>query len=569
MLLSLGQILRGIATRRFLLGFAPLRHRLIFAINGFGSTANLLLPFRLGDFIRIWMYSRNKLSLNVAILFIVVERITDLILINLLILVSSLFIPAVTAHHINAFSLILGTLFLGLLYFAYNRNNPEDTIKLPYISVVLHFRVVFDLRRYKTFFTLILCNWILTFIAIYIIANDSKEILSAWIEFNTNFGDPFKFILSRDELLVLTLFVPIIGAWIYSLYFPTPMKVAHHALKKYAGNGDLVSNLEIKNSDYSGSGDSLFTAKIKNSDGSANNVFIKVSNNGLLHELKNTENFLINNKLNYNFPSVLDSGVYRGSYYLITELISDSTTDKSAFNCSEFLLDRSLPEKEIILYQLIKFLSRANTSVMLSGSHMVDSRNVESITERLIRANSLAHLKLNCFNDKHRKVLQEFNRLVLRLLSNLESNKHKIINGITHGDATLSNFLISSNHDSNFSFISIDPNPRFGIGNLEFDLAKIMQSTHFGYENMVVHKYYEDNLFDSSKITEQTSDLKSIFDELIYVDEVIEKINIEILLIFFVTHLVRLIPYKIDQHQNYLLSLLKHIIFVEQDVYNR
>ena len=405
--------------------------------------------------------------------------------------------------------------------------------------------------------------------AIYIIANESKEIFSAWIEFNTNFGDPFKFIFSRDELLVLTLFVPIIGAWIYSLYFPTTMKVARHALKKYAGNGNLVSNLEVKNSDYSGSGDSLFTAKIKNSDGSANNVFIKVSNNGLLHELKNTENFLINNKLNYNFPSVLDSGVYRGSYYLITELIADSTTDKSAFNCSEFLLDRSLPEKEIILYQLIKFLSRANTSVMLSGSHMVDSGNVELITERLIRANSLAHLKLNFFNDKHQKVLQEFNKLVLRLLSNLESNKHKIINGITHGDATLSNFLISSNHDSNFSFISIDPNPRFGIGNLEFDLAKIMQSTHFGYENIEVHKYYENNLFDSSKITEQTSDLKSIFDELIYDDKVIEKINTEILLVFFVTHLVRLIPYKIDQHQNYLLSLLKHIIFVEQDVYNR
>ena len=569
MLLSLGQILRGIATRRFLLGFAPLRHRLIFAINGFGSTANLLLPFRLGDFIRIWMYSRNKLSLNVAILFIVVERMTDLILINSLILISSLFIPAVTAHHINALSLFLGTLFLGLLYFAYNRNNLEGTIKSPYLSVVLHFRVVFNLRRYKTFFTLILCTWILTFMAIYIIANDSKEIFSAWIEFNTNFGDPFKFIFSRDELLVLTLFVPIIGAWIYSLYFPTTMKVARHALKKYAGNGNLVSNLDIKNSDYSGSGDSLFTAKIKNSDGSAHNVFIKVGNNGLLHELKNTENFLINNKLNYNFPSVLDSGVYRGSYYLITELISDSTTDKSAFNCSEFLLDRSLPEKEIILYQLIKFLSRANTSVMLSGSHMVDPRNVESITERLIRANSLAHLKLNFFNDKHQKVLQEFNKLVLRLLSNLESNKHKIINGITHGDATLSNFLISSNHDSNFSFISIDPNPRFGIGNLEFDLAKIMQSTHFGYENIEVHKYYENNLFDSSKITEQTSDLKSIFDELIYDDKVIEKINTEILLVFFVTHLVRLIPYKIDQHQNYLLSLLKHIIFVEQDVYNR
>ncbi len=129
--------------------------------------------------------------------------------------------------------------------------------------------------------------------------------------------------------------------------------------------------------------------------------------------------------------------------------------------------------------------------------------------------------------------------------------------------------MISSNHDSNFSFISIDPNPRFGIGNLEFDLAKIMQSTHFGYENIEVHKYYENNLFDSSKITEQTSDLKSIFDALIYVDEVIAKIDTEILLMFFVTHLVRLIPYKIDQHQNYLLSLLKHIIFVEQDVYNR
>lgn len=569
LLLSLGQILRGIATRRFLFGFAPLRHRLIFAINGFGSTANLLLPFRLGDFIRIWMYSRNKLSLNVAILFIVVERITDLILINSLILMSSLFIPAVTAHQINVFSLILGTLFLGLIYFAYDRNNLGNNIKSPFLSVVLHFRVVLSLKKYKTFFTLILCNWILTFMAIYIIASDSKQIFLAWIEFNTKFGDPFKFIFSRNELLVLTLFVPIIGAWIYSLYFPTPMRVARYALKKYAVNGKLILNLEIKKSDYSGSGDSLFTAKIKNTDGSANNVFIKVSTNGLLHELKNTEIFLINNKLNYNFPSVLDSGVYRGNYYLITELITDSTTEKTAFNCSEFLVDRSLSEKEIILHQLIRFLSRANKSVMLSKNDVVDSRNIKLITERLIRANSLAHLKLNLFNDKHQEILQEFNGLVLRLLSNLELNKHKILKGITHGDATLSNFLINSNNDSNFSFTSIDPNPRFGIGNLEFDLAKIMQSTHFGYENIEARKYYENNFFDSAKLTEQTPDLKSIFNTLIYEDEIIENINTNILLMFFITHLVRLIPYKINQNQDYFLSLLEHIIFVEQDVYNR
>jgi hypothetical protein len=82
------------------------------------------------------------------------------------------------------------------------------------------------------------------------------SILQSWVNFNTKLGDPLTIIFRRDFSLMFTLLIPIIGAWIYSTYFPSSRKVAEKALDVLVRSDHELTDLKKFNSNFAGSGDS-------------------------------------------------------------------------------------------------------------------------------------------------------------------------------------------------------------------------------------------------------------------------------------------------------------------------
>ena len=567
--LCIGQILRGLATRKYLSYFTQVRHRDIFTINAIGSLTNLVFPLRIGDIGRIFLLSRRKLKVQISTVFVVIERVTDLLVANLVFLLSSIFIPSVPFGKLNALGLFFSLAFL-IIFFSSTKNTIVKKINM--LTLFYHFKSICNLSAYRHFFAMISLNWIFTFTAIYILSLNDVLILQSWVNFNTKLGDSLTLIFKRDFSLMFTLLIPIIGAWIYSSYFPSSSKVAEKALNMLIKNKYELSDFKKFHSNFAGSGDALFQANInsknKGKTEKMQNVIVKVSKIGTAQESKEIENFFKLNKNIYNFPKILISGVYRRRYYLVYEMISNSGSDKPSLNAHEFINSLDQKNKFEVLKDALEYIcstgERTNATEPLRNS--IYDYQTNAIAERLKRSESFSYLFLNVYSKTDRIILAKLSNLIDRLIIDLNKNSHKIKIGITHGDATLSNLIIQRSGDKKI-FWSIDPNPRFAVGNLEFDLSKIMQSTHFMYENLISFKSSEKYFFNNFKQIREDQGLANIFDLIIKKDQY--DIDISLLNLFFLIHLIRLIPYKTNETKEFFLILLQLIIQMEDDVHNR
>ena len=567
--LCIGQILRGLATRKYLSYFTQVRHRDIFTINAIGSLTNLVLPLRIGDIGRIFLLSRKKLKVQISTVFVVIERVTDLLVANLVILFFSIFIPSVPFGKLNALGIFMS---LAFLIFFYSSTKTKIVKKINVLAVFFHFKSICNISAYRHFFSMIFLNWIFTFTAIYILSLNDVLILQSWVSFNTKLGDPLTLIFRRDFSLMFTLLIPIIGAWIYSTYFPSSSKVAEKALNVLKENNYGLTDLKKFNSNFAGSGDALFQARINSkSNGkieNMQNVIVKVSKIGTALDSIEIEDFLKSNNNIYNFPKILISGVYRRRYYLVYELISDSESDKPSPNAYEFIKSMEQENKFEVMKEALQYIystgERTNAAEPLKNT--IHDFQINAIEERLKRSESISYLFLNVYRKNDRVILEKLSNLIDRLTVDLNKNSHKIKIGITHGDATLSNLLIQRNGDKKI-FWSIDPNPRFPVGNLEFDLSKIMQSTHFMHEDLISFKGNERYFFNNFKQIREDQGLVNIFNSIIKNGEY--DIDVNLLNLFFLIHLIRLIPYKTNETKEFFSILIQLIIQMGDDVYNR
>jgi len=567
--LCIGQILRGLATRKYLSYFTQVRHRDIFTINAIGSLTNLVFPLRIGDIGRIFLFSRKNLKIQISTAFVIIERVTDLLVVNLVILFSSIFIPSVPFGQLNALGIFVSLTFLIIFY-----SSAKTTIvkKINFLLIFYHFKSICNISAYRYFFSMIFLNWIFTFTAIYILSLNNVSILQSWVNFNTKLGDPLTIIFRRDFSLMFTLLIPIIGAWIYSTYFPSSRKVAEKALDVLVRSDHELTDLKKFSSNFAGSGDELFQAKInsRNNDKIENvqNVIVKVSKIGTVMDSIRIEDFLRLNNNIYNFPKILISGVYRKRYYLLYELISDDSSDKPSLNAYEFIKSLEQKNKFEVMKEALEYIystgERTNTADPLKNE-IYDCQN-DDIAKRLRRSESISYLFLNVYRKNDRVILEKLSNLIDRLIIDLNKNSHKIKIGVTHGDATLSNLLIQRNSDKKI-FWSIDPNPRFPVGNLEFDLSKIMQSTHFMYEELISFKGNERYFFNNFKQIREDQGLVNIFNSIIRNDEYYVDVNL--LNLFFLIHLIRLIPYKTNETKEFFSILIQLIIQMEDDVHSR
>ncbi len=567
--LCIGQILRGLATRKYLSYFTQVRHRDIFTINAIGSLTNLVFPLRIGDIGRIFLFSRKSLKVQISTVFVIIERVTDLLVVNLVILFSSIFIPSVPFGQLNALGIFVSLTFLIIFY-----SSAKTTIvkKINFLLIFYHFKSVCNLSAYRYFFSMIFLNWIFTFTAIYILSLNNVSILQSWVNFNTKLGDPLTIIFRRDFSLMFTLLIPIIGAWIYSTYFPSTRKVAEKALDVLVRSDHELTELKKFNSNFAGSGDSLFQARINSKNNgkieNIQNVIVKVSKIGTALDSIKIEDFLKSNNNIYNFPKILMAGVYRRRYYLVYEMISDSGSSKPSPNAYEFINSIKQEHKFEVMKETLEYIysTGERTNAAEPSKNTMHDYQINAIEERLKRSESISYLFLNVYRKNDREILEKLSHLIDRLTVDLNINSHKIKKGITHGDATLSNLLIQRNGDKRI-FWSIDPNPRFPVGNLEFDLSKIMQSTHFMYEDLISFKGNEKYFFDNFKQIREDQGLVNIFNSIIKNGEY--NINVNLLNLFFLIHLIRLIPYKTNETKEFFSILIQLIIQMGDDVHNR
>ena len=567
--LCIGQILRGLATRKYLSYFTQVRHRDIFTINAIGSLSNLVFPLRIGDIGRIFLFSRKNLKVQISTVFVIIERITDLLVVNLVILFSSIFIPSVPFGQLNALGIFVSLTFLIIFY-----SFAKTTIvkKINFLLIFYHFKSICNLSAYRYFFSIIFLNWIFTFTAIYILSLNNVSILQSWVNFNTKLGDPLTIIFRRDFSLMFTLLIPIIGAWIYSTYFPSSRKVAEKALDVLVRSDHEFTDLKKFRSNFAGSGDVLFQAKINSRNNgkieNVQNVIVKVSKIGTVMDSIRIEDFLRLNNNIYNFPKILISGVYRRRYYLVCELISDDSSDKPSLNAYEFIISLEHKNKFEVMKEALEYIystgERSNAADPLKNEKYVCQN--DSIAKRLKRSESISYLFLNVYRKNDRVILEKLSNLIDRLIIDLNKNSHKIKIGVTHGDATLSNLLIQRSSDKKIIW-SIDPNPRFPVGNLEFDLSKIMQSTHFMYEELISFKGNERYFFNNFKQIREDQGLVDIFNSIIRNDEY--SVDVNLLNLFFLIHLIRLIPYKTNETKEFFSILIQLIIQMEDDVHSR
>ncbi len=567
--LCIGQILRGLATRKYLSNFTQVRHRDIFTINAIGSLTNLVLPLRIGDIGRIFLFSRKNLKVQISTVFVIIERVTDLLIVNLVILFFSIFIPSVPFRQLNILGILMSLTFL---IFFYSSTKTTVVKKVKFLLIFYHFKSICNLSAFRYFFSIIFLNWIFTFTAIYILSMNNVSILQSWVNFNTKLGDPLTIIFKRDFSLMLTLLIPIIGAWIYSAYFPSSKKVAEKALNVLVRSNYELTDLRRFNSNFAGSGDVLFRAKISSRNNgkieNEQNVIVKVSKIGTPLESKRIENFFESNKDIYNFPKILISGVYRKRYYLVFELISDDSSDKPSLNAYEFIKNLEHTKKFEVMKEAVEYIystsERTNTFDRLKNE--IYDYQSDAIVKRIRRSESISYLFLNVYRKNDRMILEKLSNLIDKLIFDLDKNLNKIKIGVTHGDATLSNLLIQKNGDKKV-FWSIDPNPRFPVGNLEFDLSKIMQSTHFMYEELILFKTNERYFFNNFRQIQEDQGLAIIFNSIIQNND--HPVDFGLLNLFFLIHLIRLIPYKTNETKEFFSILIQLIIQMEDDVYNR
>ena len=114
LLLTSGQIVRGLATRKFLSQYISVRHRLVFGVNGVGAIINLIAPLRLGDLFRFTMLARRKVGATVSFYFLLVERLSDLIIANMLFFTLSFLRSDLEISFVNGFGLFIG--FAGIMF---------------------------------------------------------------------------------------------------------------------------------------------------------------------------------------------------------------------------------------------------------------------------------------------------------------------------------------------------------------------------------------------------------------------------------------------------------------------
>jgi hypothetical protein len=238
----------------------------------------------------------------------------------------------------------------------------------------------------------------------------------------------------------------------------------------------------------------------------------------------------------FDFPNVYGLGTTANFNYVVMENIVNFNTGHQSENYASLISKSDNRKSQELLTELIIFLSSGKTA----GLTIASDSHSQILQQRLRRVVAFCSVKKPITEkitrrDAHfRKNVEEISRLLQKTF-NYDTKR------VSHGDATLSNFLRQETAES-FRIRAIDPNPRVPIGRLEFDFGKIMQS---------IDSMYEDTLLNPDLVDlglEGYLERYSVNSNTEFLINAIQKnnpnIDMGLLHLFHLTHLIRILPYQ-------------------------
>jgi hypothetical protein len=530
---------------------------MIFGLNGIGAVVNFFAPFRAGDILRLTLLSKSKLGVKISFYFILVERISDLLIANAIFFLLGFFNPSLEFTSINQIGFLFGALGVSMLL--YGKGVIPDKSGISRTSEFLKsIDMVFGKKQIFLLFVSLTWSWGLTTCALLILSYDNSGLLQDWVSVNSSYDDPNSMIFEINRVLLVTLIIPLALAFIYSFSLPSPNKLARKTMNDFINEGSKIESVSSFNSSYAGSGASLFQSAVYNSVSKTSEKYLVRVENRSGSDLDATS-FMQNAVKAYRFPEVLFVRHFARSRCTVLELITDSGSNAPSKNAFELMIESDRETQVLIIGTLVKHIESFHGKSISVNPPKIENETKKSLIfdleKRIQRANAFVFLVLNHLNAEDRRLYSQVSGVKDRLLSGLKTLESEIEIGSSHGDASMSNFLFQD-RDETLNVRSIDPNPRFQIGNLEYDLAKVMQSTHALYEFLLTNFASFPVDFLNFKSRRLQLGWGEAFDDSITILRSQGKIDENLLDFFFILHLFRIAPYKIhgpsDEFKCYL-----------------
>ncbi len=555
-LLLIGQIARAVSYRNLVSDLKLFRIREILTLNSMGSLFNLIGPYRIGDLARCAYLTKRGLGLKVAIASLILERLLDFwIFVFILALMHSAGLTKLSVWLSLTIAVGLTLVICALLANASSRF--REFLSIDSLSVVWRSKVL-------KFAGGIFFSWVTTIVGLYILNFQYPGLLETWISWNRSFGEPFSPLIARDLTLIVSLVLPLFIIISASQLIKTPGSSIRKVLSRMADNTQNVEiHLKKYSTPFSGSGCEIFTAEVLPQIVTFGNSFLcKIEPRGRTNSLAAQGDFMREYEDIYNFPKVLDSGAISNYNYLIMEKIGGDNQSTSASDFLSLTQNTSDIQRQKLLKELVQFLLnvKGSDTVRLENEFYAELRRAE-LNSRL--QNSLAVVKLHQSASRlsHPQHIQRFSEVVAEVQFLLEKLFTVDSNRPSHGDATLSNFLFQKS-ESGYKIRALDPNPRVKVGRIEFDLGKIRQSTYTQYENVLNNPQVVSlgiTAFREILAADQTA---PIFESILVELEQEKKIDIDLVKLFHLTHLIRMIPYKYrdgDTYANFWIEVTNEV----------
>jgi hypothetical protein len=548
-LLAASQLIRASAFRTLVANVQVFRLRDVVGVNSFAAILNILGPFRAGDIIKTIFFSRKGLGPRFSIFALIIERSFDLSIT----LILFLFI----ANDREVTSLLTIVLVLLQMIFLYvitkkgiRSSNKWGFLKLKYIGSL------FRLHEFLNYLGKLTLAWIVAFLGVLTLENRHSGLLESWISWNSKFGEPFSLLVSRNQFLILVLILPIAGLLLSTVLFKDSARIASKYLQQEAiKNGNNLGPVHRESSNFSGSGCEIFS---QNSYGASRSsveesYLCKVEPKNRSGFLELQANFMQNNLETFNFPKVYNNGKSANFSFVVMENIINHSTKMQSENYARLISDCDPGTAAKLLSEVVEFLSSGKNSNL-----DIDSRPSKALlVERLDRVYAFITIQESLIR-KANSQSRAFGLTLNEVIRLIEKRFLFDVNSPSHGDATLSNFLRQEVADGH-AIRAIDPNPRVQIGRIEFDLGKIMQSTHSLYENTLINpSLIEIGL--AGFIRESQLDAKAkLFEDSLRRCEI--ELDLELLRLFHLTHLIRILPYQYlrgKKHVDYWQAVINY-----------
>jgi len=555
-LLLIGQIVRAVSYRNLVSDLKLFRIREILTLNSAGSLFNLIGPYRVGDVSRFLYLRKRGLGLKVAVVSIILERLLDY----------CIFAIILTLMHLVGFTELSVRLPLAIaigLTLATFALLAKVSRKFRNFLNIESFSVVWR-NKFFNFAKGILFSWLVTILGLYILNFKYEGLFETWVSWNRSFGEPFSPLVARDRTLIASLVLPLIIIIVASQLIKTPGSTVRKVLSGFATDR---KNFDIRvdrfSTSYSGSGCDIYIAEVDSHVENYGNSFIcKIEPRGRSNFLAVQGAFMTEFKEIYNFPRVLDSGAISNYNYLIMEKIGLSNHSAPARDFLELTQDSTDLRRQRLLKDLVRFLLGAEGP----QSEPFDREFEAGLRRAKLNArleNSLAVVKLHqpfSISGRQKRV-ERFSEVVREVQVLLQKLFTSDSNRPSHGDATLSNFLFQESADG-YQIRAIDPNPKVQIGRIEYDLGKIRQSTLSQYENILNNPQIISRGLVGFKEILAADQTAPIFEQILVELGQEQQINLDLVKLFHITHLIRMIPYKYrdgDAYANFWIDVTNEV----------